>query len=133
MLFYCRGCWRGSGVARSHCRRCICCRPAGVLGAREAGWAFSAGRETAGERPAPQQQQRRGFFPFLFQRAFQGWGMLPEVAVFFKHRSPSQSGRIGRGKPLQQLCLITLICGEARKASLLNSLQTGPHMPEDFC
>lgn len=135
MLFYLGGCWRGSEVERSQCRLCICSRTDSTLSAREAGWAFGTGTATTGARPAQQQQQRKAiFFPLSVPESLPG---LREVARgclgFFSAIPPSQYSRSYRGKPLQQLCLITLIYGEARKASLLNSVQTGPCVPEDFC
>lgn len=136
VLFCLGGCWRGSGVERSRCRLCICSRTDSTLGAREAGWAFGAGTGTTGARPAQQQQKEGSFFlpPLCSREPSRAKGGCQRLPGFFSSAvPPSQHSGSCRGKPLQQLCLITLICGEARKASLLNSLQTGPCVPEDFC
>lgn len=93
-------------------------------------WHHDNGSETSSTAAA----KEGNFFPLSVPESLPG---LREVARgclgFFSAIPPSQCSRSCGGKPLQQLCLITLIYGEVRKASLLNSLQTGPCVPEDFC
>lgn len=73
MLFYFGGCWRGSEVERSRCR---------LASARGRTVRSTRGKQDGLSALAPGQRERdqlnssskgrQFFFPFLFQRAFQG-------------------------------------------------------------